>query len=132
MSYTASLCRTCRFPNASSDDRPVATMNGQERAKFGCVCTFENADGKRLVLHEPGAPAKGLRAACAAATALDESFRLVCYSTPATVYGDMQGMRMTNTRVSREVTVSDRATLPEVTVLGQIGLLHMLHPRLVA
>lgn len=91
--------------------------NARDRAKHGCVTTWQNADGRTLSLYREGSPRKGIASAINTALALDPSFRLVSYSTPETVYRDL---------------VADRRTAhgrsPESIALSQVRRLDLLHP----
>ncbi len=75
------------------DDRPFP-LNGMEAARFGSIVTFENAAGERLVLHETGAVKPSIQVCIDHALTLDETFKVVCVSTPTYVYRDLQGDRL--------------------------------------
>ena len=122
----AGVCMECRKGN---DERPFP-QGGTERARFGCICTFENADGKVIVFHRVGPPSAVAREMCAEALALDPTFRLVSYSNPSTIYKDLEGHRKGNANAVVELSGSDRPVMPEAQLLGQLGLGHLLHPRL--
>jgi hypothetical protein len=51
--------------------------NARDRAKHGCVTTWQNADGRTLSLYREGSPRKGIASAINTALALDPSFRLL-------------------------------------------------------
>ena len=70
------------------------TMSGQERAELGCVLSFENSEGKTLVLHRTGPLVQGCADMCDLAESLDPSFRVTAYSSPATIYTNITGGRM--------------------------------------
>lgn len=91
------------------------------RAQFGCTVTFENEAGKRLTYHRTGPPADVLRQLCEAALAKDDTYRVISYSTPQTIYTDLQGERESET-----YSLKKEPTLPEEQALGRIGMLHML------
>ncbi len=103
--------------------------NGQARARYGCIVSFENADGRTLVLHRIGPTRTALRRACEDALELDETFRVVSFSTPQTVYRDLQGTRP-GTMNEEHDPLSGRAVTPEALMLGNAGIPGMLHPRL--
>lgn len=110
----------------SPDPGYVEVVTGRDRAKYGCMVSFENADGETLVLHRLGAPRAALEIACDDALALDPTFRVTSYSTPQTIYADLQG---------REAFASGQGfdtapMLPEAQALGRAGRRTMLHPRL--
>lgn len=96
-------------------------MGSPERALYGCIVTFENENGDTLTMHRTGGPEKGLREACAIALSKDETYRVVSYSTPTTVYGDLRG---------RAVNVEQAPPSVEAVMLSRLGLLPLLHPRL--
>lgn len=86
------------------DDDRSFPMSGREQATYGCIVSFENENGKRLVIHRGGRVGDGVKQAIAIALAHDESFRVVSISTPNTVYTDVVG---------RGVAVGGRPQLPE-------------------
>jgi hypothetical protein len=88
--------------------------------------TFENDGGQTLVLTRKGPPKDALRALCDDALAADPTFRVVCYSNPATITQDLIG------RVDPTISARHSHSLvrPEGRTLGAAGMLHMLHPRL--
>lgn len=104
--------------------------SGAKRAEFDCICTFENDRGQGLVLHRTGAPTKIVPAILDEVVALDPSFRLVCYSTPATIYTDLQGHRYADQRPAYGDDRVTRTHTPESQILGRVKRLDMLHPRL--
>src|SRR4051812_14052166 len=63
--------------------------NARERALWGCVTTWQNADARTLCMYRSGPPRRGLLSAIEAVMSLDLTFRLVSYSTPETVYRDL-------------------------------------------
>jgi hypothetical protein len=94
----------------------------RDREEYGCIVSSENADGKTLVIHRVGASRVALKAACEIAGELDETFRIVSYSTPNTIYADLRGRK-----------IQEGFTTPmsvECTVATGAGLRRMLHPRL--
>ena len=98
---------------------------GRERAEYGCIVTFRSNDepGHVWTIHKLGPPLKALRAACDEALNIDESFRVVSFSTPETVYGDMQG----RSPQRGHTTVQSM----ESKILGRAKLYGMLHQSLV-
>lgn len=68
-------------------------LSGDTRARFGCLTTWEADDGKTLTLHRTGPTQKALREAAVIALTRDESYRLVAYSTPETIFTDLDGGR---------------------------------------
>lgn len=104
-------------------------MSGQERKTFGCILTFENAAGRREVVHAEGARIEGLRRACAHMLALDPTFKLLSYSTPETIYTDLQGRRV-NQAKSTDIggeTGDIGVMFPEPALLDRAGYRQMLH-----
>lgn len=97
-----------------------------ERALYGAIVSFENADEKTLTIHRQGPPEKVVLAACEIALRLDPSFRVVSYSTPQTIFADLDGARMHRVHLNFD-TPSNR---PEELILSRLGLSSMLHPRL--
>jgi hypothetical protein len=100
--------------------------NGRTAAEYGCTVTFENDGGQTLVMQRKGPPIDALRALCDDALAADPTFRVVCYSNPATIQQDLVG------RIDPTLSVRSSHSLvkPEGRALGAAGMLHMLHPRL--
>ncbi len=96
--------------------------NGDERAEYGCTVTFENEHGRTWTIHRQGPPQAGLKQACAIALARDDTFRVICISTPESIYGDLQG------RLPQKGTTTIQSS--EAKMLGRAGLGHMLHQRI--
>ncbi len=124
------MCRKCRYPNPRAG--APNTDSGQQKAVYGVIVSFENADRKTLVLHRVGVTTKALRHACDDALRLDPTFRVVSVSTPTSIYTDMQGARMQGKQKSAHVGTNDHTNTPESQMLGRAGLAEMLHPRLAA
>lgn len=99
-------------------------MSGQEKAQYGCVTTWENAEGQLLSVHRTGPPLAVLREIAADVQAVDASFRLVSYSTPETLMRDLDGNRRTVRGRNNQLL------LAEQNLLSRIGLAHLTHPRL--
>jgi hypothetical protein len=112
-------------------------VNGAERARYGSLTTWENAAGETITIHQTGPLRAGLRETARRVLALDPTFRLVAYSTPDTILTDLTGGRADFVRPAPANTVrasygmANPASLPERNVLGQAGLAHLIHPRLV-
>lgn len=88
-------------------------VGGNNALLTGFVATFENADGKRLVVHRKGRRLPlMLRELCDEVVWLDPTFRLRCYSTPDTIYSDLLGR--------------DPGTLPEAYALSIAGRPEMI------
>ena len=127
---------SARPARARRKERVRPAMGGSSRPQYGFILSFENSCGQTLSLHKKGPILKWVREACAGALALDSSFRVVAYSTPDTILGDLQGAREPirvksragHVGVSREALVEP--VLPEMAVLARAGLRELLHPRL--
>lgn len=104
-----------------SPTRLPEIITGRHRAEYGVLVAFENAAGQVLTLHRVGPPMVALRQACIDSLSLDPSFRVTAYSTPQTIWQDLQGRGATDQAV----------VLPEAQALSRIGMNAMLHPRLV-
>lgn len=113
-------------PRPPRDENRSLNGSSRERAEYGCIVTFENEDGKTLVLHRVGPPAKRLAEMCDCALQLDASSRVLSYSTPHTIGIDLSGTRVYVAAGMRHKPPST----PEATILTRIGRKEMLHPRL--
>lgn len=109
--------------------KPPSLDGGAVRAEYGCIVSFENADGKTLVLHRVGPPTRTVPEMCDQALSLDPTFMVVSYSTSATVYTDLQGERSQEGRLG-DVGGSKRGQLPETQILGRIKRMDLIHPRM--
>jgi hypothetical protein len=98
--------------------------NARERAEYGCVTSWRNADGKTLTLVRTGPPRVGIDEMCDVAIGLDPSFRLTAYSTPETVYDDVSSNRGRYRGKNGEWR--DK-TLPEISALAAIGRRDLAH-----
>jgi hypothetical protein len=106
-------------------DRPFP-MSGQEGREYGATITFENADGKVLVVHRAGSKREAIMDAWGLAQFYDPSFRIVSISTPQTIYADLQGARLP--RGGQNLAA---IRYPETDILAGVrGGTAMLHPRL--
>lgn len=115
-----------KVPKAvQADSRGYLKIGGEERAKEGCLTTWENSEGKTLTLHRVGVNA--LREACAIAMSRDETYRLVAYSSPQSIYSDLIGIR-TRTHTKSGQRLAHQS--PEVHMMSRIGLLDLVHQRL--
>jgi hypothetical protein len=93
--------------------------SGRQRAEWGVTVTFKNLDGQLLTITRTGK--RALADACDAVAAHDETFRVVCISTPESIYYDLAG---------RSKGKNDRVLPIEGIMLGNAGRAHMLHPDL--
>jgi hypothetical protein len=112
-------CKACQ----RTDNFP---LSGDRRNEYGCIVTFEDGDGGRLTLHATGPAGLAVSGLCATALARDPSYRLISYSTPETIYGDMQGNRAD---IVGPTGLVRRQPRPEAQILGRIGRIDLLHPR---
>lgn len=102
------------------------TFSGNTAAKYGCIATFENADGLVMSRHAAGPPIKALQHLCDHASSVDESYRLVGYSTPQGIMRDLIGRECPLDKSGRAL----RYPSPEKRALKLAGRAHMAHPRI--
>ncbi len=102
--------------------------NSATRAKSGCVVSFLNDDGVPLTLHRVGPPRVALVDACDAATFYDPTNRVVCISTPQTIYTDLRGRGPRSG--GRGANTSQLSHRPELHMLGNAGIGWMAHESL--
>ena len=102
--------------------RPIRQLlGGDERDIFGATVTFANEQGDRLTIARTTTRTyDAVRQACAIALRYDETYRVLCISTPETIHADLCGRALRH----------GRAPAPEVSMLSRIGMKHMLHPSL--
>lgn len=98
-------------------------MSGRERATFGVTVTFEAEDGRVLTLARTGKTSDALHEACDDAVAVDPTYRVVCISSPVSVFADLQGRPRGMWDGGVQKT--------EGAILRRAGIGSMLHPRLV-
>lgn len=98
-------------------------MSGRERAEHGATLTFENDAGKRLSLSRVGPVAEAIRAACDDALRLDDTFQVICISTPSSIYADI--------KVREGKQFDHTVQRPEGSMLRRAGRGSMLHPGMV-
>lgn len=94
-------------------------LGGRERNLYGAIVTFENGAGERLSIHREGTAVQAVRSACAIALAMDETARVICISTPETIYTSLTKDR------------NRRGNGPEARILRKAGFYGAIHPRLV-
>lgn len=114
---------------ATPPGKTKTIYGGHDAALFGCTATFENSEGKTLTIHRDGPTLTGLRNACLTAFALDQTFKIVAYSTPQTIFGDLDGARG-DLQPSNGKAARQRKPHPETIMMGRIKMRHMVHPRL--
>jgi len=100
--------------------------NGRDAQAFGCIVSFEGENGAELTLHRTGSLRDGLRDACETARAIDPTLRVVSYSTPQTIYDDLQGARLKHPRGDGYLI---EPPWPEASALGSARLVYMAHAR---
>ena len=104
---------------------------GDRRIVYGAITSFVADDGKRLTIHRTGPIRQAVKAACDAAVKVDPSFRVVCVSTPESIYRDMDGSReVTRVQVESLTGSSGAATSRIRYPEGTITPKGMLHPSL--
>lgn len=94
-------------------------LSGIERAAYGFVCTFENAQGETLSAHRVGRTDATLPPLLDELAALGGDWRLASYSTPDTIRLDVMGERG-----------EPPYHFPEVSLLARLQRRELLHPRL--
>jgi hypothetical protein len=99
-------------------------LSGQQRPLYGFTTTWENEAGQTISAHRKGPLRAMLRKLCDEVLAIDPGYRLVSYSTPDTIVVDLDG------RVLKRESDGRPVPLPEAVLLGGIGRLELLHPRL--
>lgn len=108
--------------------RDKGKITGSSAAAFGCIASFENADGLVVSRHAAGPPVAALRMLCDHAASIDPSYRLVGYSTPNGILTDLRGRGVRHDKSGQ----ATKWPTPEANVLSRAGRIHMLHPRLAA
>lgn len=99
------------------------SLGSTERENVGVIVTArELQTGERIVLHEKGTTSDALRAVCQRLDRLGGDWRVLALATPATIYRDLQGTRLTESR--------DSLDIPERPALAKIGRLDRLDPSL--
>lgn len=97
------------------------TPKERREQQYGATLTFENAEGVTLTIaRRHHSVLEAVRQACDLAIEEDSTYRVVCLSTPHTIYSDMQGW------------VSGRRPSPEQHTVTKAGRKAMLHPRIAA
>lgn len=100
-------------------------MGGGATAEYGCIVTFENAEGVTMTRHATGLPLTALRRLCDHAESIDPTYRVVCYSTPQSVFGDLVGRAVRHNRKGEVM----RYPSGEKRACAKAGRPHMVHPR---
>lgn len=100
---------------------PGLNASGWQREHWGYIVTFiKNGDGKIRTGHQAGRGA--LAALCDRAVERDPTYRVVCISSPLTIFSDLLG---------RSKGKNETVLGPEAILLGYAGRRHMLHPDLI-
>lgn len=97
----------------------VILRNGRERAEYGCVTIWKNAAGETMQVYRGGSPREALITTARDVLSRDDTFRLLVYSTPETIYRDL---------AMADARQNPLARTPESAALAQVGLHHLLHP----
>jgi hypothetical protein len=106
--------------------RRVQVATNAERDMAGVIVTVrEQTTGVMRTLHVAGKAGDALRTVCARVDAWDGDWRVVCYSTPQTVLGDLQGAR-----ARFGAGQGGHVDCPEATMLARIGRIDLLDPAL--
>ena len=94
-----------------------------ERADYGVIATLESADGSVVQTREfRSIGGRVKNATCELADYCDRhGLYVTCISSPQTIYADLKG---------RDDHLNSHA--PESIILGQIGRMNLLHPRVAA
>lgn len=100
-------------------------MSGTTAASYGCIATFENADGLVMTRHATGNPIAACRRLCDHAESIDPTYRLVSYSTPTSVYGDFVGRGIRHNLKGEMI----RFPSGEKRACAKAGRPHMIHER---
>lgn len=95
-------------------------ISSWQRDHWGYTITFKNEAGDLLTGHRNGPAA--VAALCDQAIAVDPTYRVVCISSPLTIFSDLCG---------RSKGVQEKMRGPEAGILGWAKRRHMLHPELV-
>jgi hypothetical protein len=98
----------------------------KERDEWGVIVTArEQESGELWSLHEPGLRMEALRAVAERLDHRDGDWRVICYSTPASILGDMTAKRQVQHAGTRQVAHLD---CMEAQALGKIGRIDLLDP----
>jgi hypothetical protein len=90
--------------------------------KDGCTVSFINDDGEQLTLTHQGPPRESLEVLCDLALSVDESFKVLAYSTPDSILMDLNGSRRHGYEERRSTSQH-----PELAALAGIGRKEMCH-----
>ena len=99
-------------------------LSGPSRARYGFVCTFEDASGETVSAQRSGATRPALAALVADVERLYPGYRLAAFSSVDTIASDLRG------RTPRRRQLGRRFFYPEAYVLALVGRSDLLHPRL--
>lgn len=108
-----------------NDDHTL--LESTERDRYGAYVTFRLGDGELLTISRKGTAVQAVRKACAIMVNRDERARVVCISSPQTIYGDLVGRKPT--RVTEDY-LAPAPTPPEARLLAAAGCLPLLAPEL--
>lgn len=94
-----------------------------KRDEFGVIVTVRlHPTGELRSLHEPGLRIEALRAIADKLDRAAGDWKIVCYSTPQTILGDMKGLRSVNDPKRPAIGAV------ESVALGKIDRLDLLDP----
>lgn len=122
---TAGRCQICYLAQVRERQKVERSLDGPlplpgpEAAEYGATVTFENEVGETFTLHAVGTVRKVVHELYGLAQRRDATFRIVCVSTPTSIYTDLQGARKNSNG-----EYGDKALISEPS-LGK-----MAHPRL--
>lgn len=103
--------------NLMIDNPRTLSIGTDERAKYGVIITFERPGVCPLTIHSIGTVKAAIRRTCDMVASMHPDWKVVCISTPATIYADLPGRK-------------NHSRQPEAMLLGLAGRKEMLHPRL--
>jgi hypothetical protein len=104
-----------------TERQQMISRNGQQAANAGITCTFVAENGRKHTSTLSGSPTWALGELCDEALEIDPTMKLLSYSTPDTIYSDLNGRHTKETHLQ----------VPELQVLGRIGRREMCHPSLI-
>jgi hypothetical protein len=97
------------------------------RNEYGVIVTVREQRSRELrSLHEPGKRIEALRAVCARIDRLPGEWKIVCYSTPEMIEGDLRGPRLKRHPGGKGSYLEN----PEALALARIRRLDLLDPAL--
>jgi hypothetical protein len=105
---------------------PPLVWTNRDRDEAGVIVTLRRQDTRELYsLHVPGKRYEALQWIAAKIDASGQDWKVLCYSSPQTIVGDMHGKRLTQDKYGRAILDN-----PEARLLGAIKRLDLLDPSL--